>query len=118
MRKVWEFLIRDLVNTIVLLLTVVFLIASIVKGNDLGLFYGILVLFITRFMSWHYALWDKINASVTDDEIRVNIFGLPRKSSNIRAKEDGPIIFVIIGWLIALGGVFLFGYLVVTLIFQ
>lgn len=118
MKKVWDFLTRDLVNTIVLLLTVVFLVASIVKGQDLGLFYGILVLFIIRFMVWHYGLWDKINAYVMDDEVRVNVFGLPRKSSNIRAKDDRSVIFVIVGWVIALGGAFLFGYLVVTLIFQ
>ena len=118
MKKVIDFLTRDIVNTIVLLLTVVFFIGSLVNGINIGLFYGVLVLFIIRFMIWHYRLWDKINNNIMDDELRVNVFGLPRKSSDERAKEYSSIIFIIVGWLIALGGLFLFGYLAISLIFK
>lgn len=118
MKNVIRFLSRDIVNTIMLLLVVVFFIASVVKGFDLGLLYGLVALFIIRFMLWHYRLWDLVNAYVTDNETRVNVFGLPGLSENKRAEEKKPLMFRIVEWLILLGGVFLFGYLVVTLIFQ
>ena len=118
MKNVIRFLSRDIVNTIMLLLVVVFFIASVVRGFDLGLLYGLVALFIIRFMLWHYRLWDLVNAYVTDNETRVNVFGLPGLSENKKADEKKPLLFRIVEWLILLAGVFLFGYLVVTLIFQ
>ena len=117
MKKVWDFFTRDLVNTIVLVLMVIFLIASVVKGEDTGLLYAVLIPFVIRFMTWHYNLQDKINAYITDDRLRVTVFGLPPLSANEKIKDPGPLWFQIVSWVIALAGAFLLGYLIVTLIF-
>ena len=88
MKKVWNFLGRDVVNTFVLIMTVILGITSVIKGIDVGYFYVILALFIFRFMLWHYKLWDKVNDSIMDTELRSQVFGLPPVSSNKPARHN------------------------------
>lgn len=116
MKRIIDFFRRDLVNTIVLVLTLMMFVVSLVKGEEGGFFYGILVLFIVRFMVWHYGLWDKVNAYVMDDEVRVNVFGLPRKSYSGKVKERKEWLEVVVLTVIVLGTIFLFGYLLLSLI--
>lgn len=87
MKKIIDFLGRDIVNTFVLVLTVILGVVSVITGNDIGYFYCLLAVFIFRFMLWHYGLWDKVNDNVMDNEMRVSVFGLMPVDSNKSSKH-------------------------------
>lgn len=87
MKKVLDFLGRDVVNTFVLVLTVILGVVSVIKGIDVGYFYVVLALFTFRFMLWHYKLWDKVNENVIDNQTRINVFGLNSVDSTKPAKH-------------------------------
>lgn len=120
LRKVLKFLDRDIVNSVMLCLTVVFAIISIVTESYIGFLYILLSIFIFRFMVWHYRLWDKIDRYIMDDEIRVNVFSLQRKSDTVkrkRNKAEDEVISSTVLWIL-LSLVILYGaYLVCELIF-
>jgi hypothetical protein len=119
MRKIINFFKREIVNTIMLVLTVIFAIAGLIgmwQGNPMGCFYPLLVLFILRTLMVHYDLWDKVNAYVTDDEVRVNVFGLPRKSYTGGNKQKAPLFYRVFGWIMLLIAVLMIGYLFLALI--
>jgi len=121
MKKIFGFIKRDVVNTVVLILTIGFFVEAIVHVEDRdytnGLFFGILALFIFRFMIWHYRLWDLVNDNVTDNMVRVNIFHLPAISSNAKPKmkvsEEWP--FILMTSIIVLGGLAIIGYFLISL---
>ena len=110
MKKVWDFIGRDVVNTFVLVLTVILGVTSVIKGIDVGYFYVILALFIFRFMLWHYKLWDKVNDSITDTTTRNLVFGLPPISSTKSAKHrDGYTAISLIIFLFGIAFLIYFG---------
>lgn len=110
MKKIWNFLGRDVVNTFVLLLTVILGVVSVIKGIDVGYFYVLLALFIFRFMLWHYKLWDKVNDSIMDTELRSQVFGLPPASSTKSAKhKDGYTAISLIIFLFGIAFLIYFG---------